>query len=173
MFVCVCVGTLTFQVHLLIALQETIHHPVKWCGGSHVLFQLKQKPLWHNSAVKQLVVFWSKLDIEVGDLGPKDFSLCRPRRIFHWSLRGGNEDRQLVAPLARGDGLRFENTLFEQDETLILQEVVKQMWNLQIQNPADDVLGKCLQQLLLWAGSWARWSQEICAKVNDSRKCSC
>lgn len=29
MFVCVCVGTLTFQVQLLIALQETIHHPVK------------------------------------------------------------------------------------------------------------------------------------------------
>lgn len=27
--VCVCVGTLTFQVQLLTALQETIHHPVK------------------------------------------------------------------------------------------------------------------------------------------------
>lgn len=31
----------------------------------------------------------------------------------------------LVAPLARGDGHRFENTVSEQDETLILQEVVK------------------------------------------------
>lgn len=28
-WMCVCVGTLTFQVQLLIALQETIHHPIK------------------------------------------------------------------------------------------------------------------------------------------------
>lgn len=53
----VCVGTLTFQVPLLIALQETIHHPVRYGGCSRVLLQLKQKPLWHNSAVKELVVF--------------------------------------------------------------------------------------------------------------------